>query len=178
MCDRLNFFFSSRRRHTRSLRDWSSDVCSSDLPAELGEVAAVAALDVVDTGAAAILYLAHLQAAEALARVAGEAARLAELTVVDHVEAGLDLLVDDGLDRAGQQTVELTLFARAHGLAQVGRAWQYARVRHKYSVRASLHSSSSFYSVPDSEGQRGVPEMLENDRSLTEKQLSASCAEG
>src|SRR6266496_987699 len=26
------FFFSSRRRHTRSLRDWSSDVCSSDLP--------------------------------------------------------------------------------------------------------------------------------------------------
>src|SRR5690349_24872116 len=25
------FSFSSRRRHTRSLRDWSSDVCSSDL---------------------------------------------------------------------------------------------------------------------------------------------------
>src|SRR6266513_3009595 len=27
----LKFFFSSRRRHTRSKRDWSSDVCSSDL---------------------------------------------------------------------------------------------------------------------------------------------------
>src|SRR5699024_4931112 len=27
----LYFFFSSRRRHTRSKRDWSSDVCSSDL---------------------------------------------------------------------------------------------------------------------------------------------------
>src|SRR5699024_7681989 len=26
------FFCSSRRRHTRSKRDWSSDVCSSDLP--------------------------------------------------------------------------------------------------------------------------------------------------
>src|SRR5699024_11448776 len=25
------FFFSSKRRHTRSKRDWSSDVCSSDL---------------------------------------------------------------------------------------------------------------------------------------------------
>src|SRR5699024_11293082 len=25
------YFFSSRRRHTRSKRDWSSDVCSSDL---------------------------------------------------------------------------------------------------------------------------------------------------
>src|SRR5436189_1336598 len=26
------FFFSSRRRHTRYIGDWSSDVCSSDLP--------------------------------------------------------------------------------------------------------------------------------------------------
>src|SRR2546429_7350381 len=29
----LSFFFSSRRRHTRCSRDWSSDVCSSDLQA-------------------------------------------------------------------------------------------------------------------------------------------------
>src|SRR2546422_10498795 len=29
------FFFSSRRRHTRCSRDWSSDVCSSDLLAEV-----------------------------------------------------------------------------------------------------------------------------------------------
>src|SRR5207245_6860837 len=29
----LWFFFSSRRRHTRCYRDWSSDVCSSDLSA-------------------------------------------------------------------------------------------------------------------------------------------------
>src|SRR2546428_1341252 len=29
----LSFFFSSRRRHTRCDRDWSSDVCSSDLAA-------------------------------------------------------------------------------------------------------------------------------------------------
>src|SRR3712207_8645695 len=28
------FFFSSRRRHTRYWRDWSSDVCSSDLGAD------------------------------------------------------------------------------------------------------------------------------------------------
>src|SRR5438093_2849128 len=34
------FFFSSRRRHTRLVSDWSSDVCSSDL---------------VDFGAAAIV---------------------------------------------------------------------------------------------------------------------------
>src|SRR5690606_41008098 len=30
------FFFSSRRRHTRFSRDWSSDVCSSDLPDTMG----------------------------------------------------------------------------------------------------------------------------------------------
>src|SRR5205814_983559 len=29
----VRFFFSSRRRHTRCLSDWSSDVCSSDLVA-------------------------------------------------------------------------------------------------------------------------------------------------
>src|SRR5438105_7426898 len=34
------FFFSSRRRHTRSTREWSSDVCSSDLGAGL-EIAIV-----------------------------------------------------------------------------------------------------------------------------------------
>src|SRR5437016_11386496 len=31
----LYFFFSSRRRHTRLVSDWSSDVCSSDLEASL-----------------------------------------------------------------------------------------------------------------------------------------------
>src|SRR6266481_7292087 len=31
------FFFSSRRRHTRWNCDWSSDVCSSDLAAALGQ---------------------------------------------------------------------------------------------------------------------------------------------
>src|SRR2546429_6183121 len=30
-CVLFFFFFSSRRRHTRCSRDWSSDVCSSDL---------------------------------------------------------------------------------------------------------------------------------------------------
>src|SRR5256884_5431467 len=30
------FFFSSRRRHTRCSRDWSSDVCSSDLECRVG----------------------------------------------------------------------------------------------------------------------------------------------
>src|SRR6266702_7172527 len=39
------FFFSSRRRHTRWPRDWSSDVCSSDLAAILRFLAAAEILE-------------------------------------------------------------------------------------------------------------------------------------
>src|SRR5215510_15870182 len=35
----FSFFFSSRRRHTRWPRDWSSDVCSSDLGTDKGDPA-------------------------------------------------------------------------------------------------------------------------------------------
>src|SRR3712207_9497476 len=42
------FFFSSRRRHTRYWRDWSSDVCSSDLVDQLvGHPAVVLVEDLV-----------------------------------------------------------------------------------------------------------------------------------
>src|SRR5690606_39867233 len=44
------FFFSSRRRHTRFSRDWSSDVCSSDL-----RLARVLGLDVADAEVERIL---------------------------------------------------------------------------------------------------------------------------
>src|SRR5699024_12143072 len=53
-------FFSSRRRHTTSKRDWSSDVCSSDLPLveqavvpQLGGLADDDAVAVVDDQPAA-----------------------------------------------------------------------------------------------------------------------------
>src|SRR5690606_39384480 len=35
----LRFFFASKRRHTRFSRDWSSDVCSSDLVGTLLDLA-------------------------------------------------------------------------------------------------------------------------------------------
>src|SRR5690625_6996251 len=38
------FFFSSRRRHTRWPRDWSSDVCSSELALERGRQTALIAV--------------------------------------------------------------------------------------------------------------------------------------
>src|SRR6266702_5456777 len=73
MNTQICFFFSSRRRHTRWPRDWSSDVCSSDLlnfvngewvsshtedtytvinPATGGKIAAVPQSDLQDTRAA------------------------------------------------------------------------------------------------------------------------------
>src|SRR5690349_25082748 len=55
----LLFFFSSRRRHTRSLRDWSSDVCSSDLPqpdgSSLLSASVTAAMDPTGKGASELL---------------------------------------------------------------------------------------------------------------------------
>src|SRR5690606_8739327 len=63
----LFFFFSSRRRHTRFSRDWSSDVCSSDLtdvglavlprPDGLALQVAVLGLGVVLNGLAGALYI-------------------------------------------------------------------------------------------------------------------------
>src|SRR5690349_23545268 len=47
VCRASYFFFSSRRRHTRSLRDWSSDVCSSDL-CRLREATAVRQSDAME----------------------------------------------------------------------------------------------------------------------------------
>src|SRR5690554_7193401 len=41
------FFFSSRRRHTRCGRDWSSDVCSSDLEAYLAQLMKTEALRIL-----------------------------------------------------------------------------------------------------------------------------------
>src|SRR2546429_5017089 len=40
----IHFFFSSRRRHTRCSRDWSSDVCSSDLIEQIGRHFSVVAV--------------------------------------------------------------------------------------------------------------------------------------
>ena len=46
------FFFSSRRRHTRLVSDWSSDVCSSDLEHQVFQVAKEVGLQLTPPAAA------------------------------------------------------------------------------------------------------------------------------
>src|SRR2546429_29364 len=74
------FFFSSRRRHTRCSRDWSSDVCSSDLPllrAQLNDGPALCIADrlIVPVGpATAFLQSIHAQLAVTLNPLVGRLA--------------------------------------------------------------------------------------------------------
>src|SRR5207302_2655469 len=42
------FFFSSRRRHTRFSRDWSSDVCSSDLAMQFTGIGSMIGVHMTD----------------------------------------------------------------------------------------------------------------------------------
>src|SRR5207249_6447468 len=54
------FFFSSRRRHTRSKRDWSSDVCSSDLNTGWGPLNSLATIGGFIFGGAQVLLFVNL----------------------------------------------------------------------------------------------------------------------
>src|SRR5207249_8771374 len=87
-------FFSSRRRHTSSKRDWSSDVCSSDLdrvlakdpsfaPAYGGLVAALATMSVNYAGIPPPEAYARMQPA------AAKALELDPLLAEAHVAAGI-----------------------------------------------------------------------------------------
>src|SRR5437870_8353481 len=78
------FFFSSRRRHTRWPRDWSSDVCSSDL--------AVGAAALVDVALELLAEPVHVARDRHRGRVAERAEALAEDPVAD-VEQQVELVL-------------------------------------------------------------------------------------
>src|SRR6266511_164286 len=79
------FFFSSRRRHTRFSRDWSSDVCSSDL-----ELAELVSPSLFAEGRVIVLDGAHEAGQEIAAAIAGYAKAPADgvVLVVLHNGAG------------------------------------------------------------------------------------------
>src|SRR3989442_8437391 len=78
------FFFSSRRRHTRCGRDWSSDVCSSDLFERLFARAlelqqAGDLLGAIDTYKSALLFLPDR--ADALSNLGAAYVRLGQYEI-------------------------------------------------------------------------------------------------
>src|SRR5215475_14550105 len=97
MCDLLFFFFfSSRRRHTRFSRDWSSDVCSSDLdgvaPDNVAPLGQLADADVADCQRAGVIALNtdEPRRRQPVVRVLGELARRDTLLPVLAPELVLD----------------------------------------------------------------------------------------
>src|SRR5476651_1662666 len=65
------FFFSSRRRHTRYWRDWSSDVCSSDLRREIGTENFARNLELqaqVDTYLVLLMFVAFFRKTQKISR--------------------------------------------------------------------------------------------------------------
>src|SRR5438874_10731953 len=103
-----SFFFSSRRRHTRSLRDWSSDVCSSDLQDLLYLVEMLLAADErrsqLDDRVAAVVGAADKPGVEQ--RLGQEAAQQAlGLLVAECLARGLVLDHLDAVEVAGAADV-------------------------------------------------------------------------
>src|SRR5690349_7443737 len=110
------FFFSSRRRHTRSLRDWSSDVCSSDLAKLAGGVA------VIKVGAATEVELKEkkhrIEDALSTTRAAVEEGLVAGggTTLLQDIPS-LDKLKLDGDEQVGVDIVRKALEAPARQIA-------------------------------------------------------------
>src|SRR5437870_12968206 len=94
------FFFSSRRRHTRWPRDWSSDVCSSDLvPGEPGVFARVPAVE----KSRAVMPLLELRSEER--RVGKECrSRWRQLDEYNHTEC-MQMRIESSFTRVDAQSL-------------------------------------------------------------------------
>src|SRR6266550_5101786 len=124
------FFFSSRRRHTRCSRDWSSDVCSSDLVRVVGDEAGQGGLS--GAGRPPEDARAHVAAADQLPqRLAGpeEVVLAEELLERRRAHAG-----GEGLATA-PLTAALEEGGFRHGKGETGNGKRVARKR----IRSATH---------------------------------------
>src|SRR6266496_5515898 len=117
MLNSVFFFFSSRRRHTRSLRDWSSDVCSSDLLSKLGERTLWVDCDVIQADGGtrtASITGAFVAMVDALRHIRKQGA-FAELPLLDFVAAtsvgklGTEILLDLNYEEDSKADVDMNI---------------------------------------------------------------------
>src|SRR5207249_2251702 len=122
LCFFFFFFFSSRRRHTRSKRDWSSDVCSSDLKLRIGVVTGDDLLGRLDGLLARGHELRNLDTNRRLAdvrdRVVSANAYLGAWPVVDALRRDADVVVTGRVTDTG-----LTLAPMIHAFGWRPDAW-------------------------------------------------------
>src|SRR5699024_11973569 len=88
----FNFlFFSSRRRHTRSKRDWSSDVCSSDLTIN----------SKVDSALAGALELVNMDTVPVMSIITGHG----EMLSTSNMAAFVDNMEQNNFQRSEERRV-------------------------------------------------------------------------
>src|SRR3989440_3261114 len=98
------FFFSSRRRHTRSDRDWSSDVCSSDLALVTVHTSLGSGTAVVPAGASTGAHEAVEVRDEDPERFGGKGVQHAIANVEGEISEAIE-----GMDVTGQAELDQTL---------------------------------------------------------------------
>src|SRR2546422_10938006 len=123
------FFFSSRRRHTRCSRDWSSDVCSSDLfVCEPQHVAGAPSPS--EDGRGRVLHTAIGEVAQE--RVAGAERKKTEgsaLAVGGPGKQAVDDLVGGAVAAYGEKLAIATRMRLAHQLRGFARAAALAHLQ-------------------------------------------------
>src|SRR5687768_11357735 len=136
-----SFFFSSRRRHTRCSRDWSSDVCSSDLHPILlpGNPTAGSCVMVADPGAAKSCYSVNHGAGRAKGRKA--AIRELDQQTVDDEFTASDILTNCRFypkDEAPAAYKDFNEVLRS--VERAGLASEVARLRARFVIKDSDES--------------------------------------
>src|SRR5256884_1695568 len=112
------FFFSSRRRHTRCSRDWSSDVCSSDLCSfSLGELGYEYPRELVPPGQTPASYLRRLTCEGARWRWPGGVPE-SERTAIEHE---LALIAELCYEPYFLTVQDIVAYARRQGILCQGR---------------------------------------------------------
>src|SRR3712207_4778577 len=124
-----SYFFSSRRRHTRYWRDWSSDVCSSDLGISASRSPSVAESRITSSSSFACQIsqsLRHRASASGESGSRSIGPPLPAFLVLVQLEDDVGDLWDEkllhgephGVTRAGEANQELCSDGAGHGAAQ------------------------------------------------------------